>query len=40
MTKSTDRHAEPAEVGLFEDLPMPGQVQSKRGLKAALTQAG
>ena len=40
MTKSTDRHAEPAEVGLFEDLPMPGQVQVEQAQAKAASKRG
>ena len=40
MTKSTDRHAEPAEVGLFEDLPMPGQVQIEQAQAKAASKRG
>jgi transposase len=40
MTKSTDRDAEPAKAGLFEDLPMPSQEQVQQAQAKAAGKRG
>lgn len=40
MTKSTDRDAQPAKAGLFEDLPLPSQEQVEQARAEAAGKRG
>ena len=40
MTTPTDRHAQPAEAGLFEDMPQPSEAQVQQAQAKAASKRG